>query len=704
MVFLLFVQIGQAQILFGNSLKKGFEALHEYNFFKAKEIFTKKLKRHPVAANYGLALIRYDKLNHFHSLDTAFIRILDADSAWNLLASSARVDLWEFGISDTSISGFKDRIYLTAFREANTKNTPEAFSHYWHFFTDSPFQVEAKLLEVQRAFAIADSVNSSAAIAKFIGHYPEAEQIKAAIILLDDAIFRESTKNQTEEEFDYFIASYPESIHRNEAEDALFSILVKDQTTKELYAFVKKYPENRNADQAWEMIYVDYTSDQRVESFEAFKKAYPEYPYPERLKRDVRLASSSLYPAANGDLWGYVDSTGKVILTYQFDEAWPFSENLAMVRMDEKIGYINKAGIKVVKPLFDDGESFIYQLAIVEQDGFYGIIDARGNIVLPVEYDMVSGPDDGFYQISKNDLYGFADKLGKIRIEPQYENTDDFSEGMAAVTQNGLVGFIDTTGALIIPFRFDVVLPFEFGSARVMLNDKVGLIDKTGNELIAINNERIGSFQEGLCKVTRAGKCAFYDRNGKQIIDFKPYCSSPVLGVDGFSEGLARIEKSGRKGYMNRQGKIVIPIEFEESGYFSSGLATFRKRRKWGYINTKGKVIVDAKYDDASTFSGNLGKVRKGDYYGLINQKGELVLPIAWDEILEDGDFYILQKDGKMKLIDKELESHTELIWDDIRRTDDKEVFRLSIGIKLALFHTLTKQVFWEENKLERPD
>jgi hypothetical protein len=237
-----------------------------------------------------------------------------------------------------------------------------------------------------------------------------------------------------------------------------------------------------------------------------------------------------------------------------------------------------------------------------------------------------------------------------------------------------------------------------------MLNEKVGLIDRSGQELIPINNDRIGSFQEGLCRVTKAGKCAFYDRNGKEKIGFKSFCSSPVLGVDGFSEGLARIEKSGRKGYINREGKIVIPIVFEESGYFSSGLATFRKRRKWGYINTKGKVVVEAKYDEAFTFSDSLAKVKKAQVYGLINTSGKVVLPLEWDEIIQDGDFYILQKEGKMKLMGSDLESLTDLIWDDIRRTDNKEVFRLSIGTNLALFHTITKQVFWEENNLVKPD
>jgi hypothetical protein len=38
-------------------ITKGYEALQEFNYFEAKKLFTKSLKKHPAPASFGLATI-----------------------------------------------------------------------------------------------------------------------------------------------------------------------------------------------------------------------------------------------------------------------------------------------------------------------------------------------------------------------------------------------------------------------------------------------------------------------------------------------------------------------------------------------------------------------------------------------------------------------------------------------------------------------
>ncbi len=685
-------------VAFSQSLESGFEALKEYDFFQAKKAFSSKLKKQPAAANYGMALVRYDALNHFHSLDSAYVNVVKADSAYNILKPKQQAALQKWGVSDSSIQALQNRILFAAFERAKNINQPAAFAYYRSFFGRSEFKTQALELEMKRAYFLADSFDTSIALKHFMATYPEAPQMEQCKKRLDDVLFREETARQNVEEYRLFIEKYPQSAHRAQAEDALYSLLTPSRSRAELYAFVKSYPANRNATAAWELIYADFTSDQRVESFEAFKKEFPEYPYPDRLKLDAHLAGIPLYPAVDGELWGYVDSTGKVVLTYQYEEAWSFYDNMAMVRIDGKIGYINKAGIPVVPVVYNDGEPFRNQLAIVERTGLYGLVDLRGKEVLPVEYDMVAGPDNGFYQISKDELYGYADAKGNIRIGPQYENSEPFSEGLAGVTREGLIGFIDTLGALIIPFQYEDVIQFENGRVRVMKNDRVGLIDQTGNEIIALKNERIGRFQEGLARVSRDGKCAFFDTNGEIIIPFQAFCSAPVLGIDGFSEGLARVEKKGKKGYINRKGKLVIPMQWEESGYFLNGRAPFKKKNRWGYISTQGKTVIEAQYDEAYPFVDGKARVKKKGKYGLIGSDGLVLLPFEWDELSEDAGWYIGTKNSKQMLFNPQLVQQTDMVWDEIRRSSDMEVFQLIIASKMSLLHVKTGKVFWVEN------
>jgi len=42
--------------------------------------------------------------------------------------------------------------------------------------------------------------------------------------------------------------------------------------------------------------------------------------------------------------WGFVDETGSMVISEQFDGAQPFEDGVAFVQVGSKAGYINKEG------------------------------------------------------------------------------------------------------------------------------------------------------------------------------------------------------------------------------------------------------------------------------------------------------------------------------------------------------------------------
>ncbi len=58
------------------------------------------------------------------------------------------------------------------------------------------------------------------------------------------------------------------------------------------------------------------------------------------------------------DKWGFVDSTGKVIVEAKFDNAKSFSNGLAAVCQDEKWGFVDKTGSVVIDCQFFDADYF----------------------------------------------------------------------------------------------------------------------------------------------------------------------------------------------------------------------------------------------------------------------------------------------------------------------------------------------------------
>lgn len=85
----------------------------------------------------------------------------------------------------------------------------------------------------------------------------------------------------------------------------------------------------------------------------------------------------------NNFYWVY-DEVTKFMLKY--DYAYNSSEDLALVRLNDKYGYIDKQGNEVIPLKYDDAYNFSNGLARVELAGKYGYIDKQGNEVIPLKY------------------------------------------------------------------------------------------------------------------------------------------------------------------------------------------------------------------------------------------------------------------------------------------------------------------------------
>lgn len=104
-----------------------------------------------------------------------------------------------------------------------------------------------------------------------------------------------------------------------------------------------------------------------------------------------------------GDKYGYAHESGKVVIEARFDDATPFSEGLAAVRVgapgNAKWGYVDVAGNLVIEPQFAGASFFSEGLAAVTTDDFFdgkqGYIDRHGTIVIEPRFEKAWPFDDG---------------------------------------------------------------------------------------------------------------------------------------------------------------------------------------------------------------------------------------------------------------------------------------------------------------------
>ena len=85
-------------------------------------------------------------------------------------------------------------------------------------------------------------------------------------------------------------------------------------------------------------------------------------------------ASSESDSVSAGSKFGFIDKTGRVVISPKYESASPFSEGLASVRLGGKDGYIDETGRMVIAPQFDQANSFSEGVARVAINGKFGFI------------------------------------------------------------------------------------------------------------------------------------------------------------------------------------------------------------------------------------------------------------------------------------------------------------------------------------------
>ena len=344
----------------------------------------------------------------------------------------------------------------------------------------------------------------------------------------------------------------------------------------------------------------------------------------------------------------------------QYDEAWPFSEGLAPVRVGFKWGYVNTSGNLAIRPTFDWAGSFSGGMARVETNGKVGFIDRAGQFVIDPEFDEASGfGDDGLSFIRIGGKGGVISRDGTYFIPPIYRAIGSVgltSEGIIKVFTETGWGVIDsTTGQTIVEPVFDDIYGFSEGVATLQMYNpsRFSYIDRVGSMIIEERFLEAKDFSEGLAAVIPIGrrKFGYIDKTGQYVV-------KPQFYIGGhFSEGRAYVmlDIAGDFGYIDKHGTLVIGYKFSEATEFSDGVAHVKVDRMWGVIDRNGNYIVEPIYEELGEFGEGLATAKKNGRYGVVDQEGRVVVDFEYQDvsILGNGLFGVL-KDGKWGIIDQQ--------------------------------------------------
>lgn len=324
------------------------------------------------------------------------------------------------------------------------------------------------------------------------------------------------------------------------------------------------------------------------------------------------------------------------------------AEVLLPVNVNGQFGYVNTSGRMVIAPQFDSALEFAEGLAVVGKksgrDLRFGFIDEKGVVRIPIQFQNVRSFSEGLAVVVFRDRHGFIDTSGKFVIEPVFDRAFSFSDGMARVIQfdpktgRNLYGFVDKQGKLIVRPQYVFALDFREGLAPFAVSGKntlkMGFIDKQNRVVIKPQFSIAGTFSEGLAVVAQNAVSYMFEGSiyidegsspGKKVMYIDRHGSVVISGkfdsASNFSEGLAQIEIDLRCRYIDKSGRVVIQPNFSEKadcGNFSEGLAPINADNGAKYIDKTGKIVIKTDFVWAYDFRGGAAKVRLVTASGVV--------------------------------------------------------------------------------------
>ncbi len=410
----------------------------------------------------------------------------------------------------------------------------------------------------------------------------------------------------------------------------------------------------------------------------------PRYTYLQQIQ-NVFLASTDRNLFSSKKNVGLIDSSGNVILQFDYSAIESAVPGLLWIHKDQKIGVATTDGKILFTPQYGKVEKFINGFAKVNNgywyeyeekseaysviktyreysEGKWGLLNSEGALILPSIYDSISILGNDKIKVSKqiggnHVVTGLANKEGKLLIRDingnyilaskKYDWQENFNaEGLSRVYYNGNIGFVNDN------FQQIVSCHIEGKSSEFILLEEYDWGHDSDSQFVIIEKDR----KKGIIDCTNS------------CIVIKPAYDK----IDVLSDNTSFVFKCGvqnknnisyRLSYtwsiINVDGMPIIDIQSEEIIHLGFSLLAVKNNNKYLIIDFNGQSICETSFDVVFCFgvassvppSYSWETPKKVDglkfaivgldgKYGIIDNQGRLVIHPKYSSLL-------IQKNGQ---------------------------------------------------------
>lgn len=161
--------------------------------------------------------------------------------------------------------------------------------------------------------------------------------------------------------------------------------------------------------------------------------------------------SASLYDIVKrrGGGYGYVDSSGRVVIDAIYDDVKDFRESRAAVRLAGKWLYINLEGEMIGSGYYDMATAFSCSLAAVRVGALWGYINLDGEFAIEPTFHSAAPFKENLAVVSHGRGYYYINIKGERAIIGDFHWASSFSGGYATIESAGKELTIDKNGKVV---------------------------------------------------------------------------------------------------------------------------------------------------------------------------------------------------------------------------------------------------------------
>jgi len=623
--------------------------LSSENYSAAKNQF-EKIKHNQFLKNAGLARYFFVK----KEFDVAYEKASAALHLWANESKTTKEKAAECQADSIRLEEIKRLSVYREFEKMVKYPTVDGWNHLINKFNTYINLKEARYYRDSLVFFGIFKTKRSDKIHEFIMQFPNSVFLNKALELFCEFQYNEEVPIETLENLEAFVEKFADNCKIDQAHYSIYSLFEKTKQVTELERYIVKYPNQSWVTHAWRTIYDLYVGDWNEDKIGAFRQEYPNYPFMDELTQDLTLINEELYPIERGGLYGYVNSKGKVVIPFLYDDAGFFKDGIAVVQQSEKYGAIDKRNQKVIPFEYETIYDFDEDLAIAGTASEYGLISKRGEIIIPFKYSEIKKISPVVFIFQDSMGYGFYNVKGMPLKKEVYEEITELPGGLFKCEVNSKVGILNAKLNEIVPIQFEEIEKLDDSLFMVKQFGKYGIYQGSEGMLVQPIHERLKILDASkrLMLVKKAKELQICKFNGSKHIALSFEYSPKLFELVSFHQNVTTFSQKGKFGSMDINGKIQLKPQFDEMGS-TNILTPFKSNNQWGFLS-QNLVQVSPRYDAFYTLNKLGFIVEKNGKQGVIDFTGKEIISVQYNSVkwVKEG-YYILNANGFLGLADQ---------------------------------------------------